>query len=159
MAEVLTSPASKRNAELTTHVVEQQQATLRVLLVNGKKEKLTWLYEAPGVTTKLASDLLKALLSGDDENEDETFQLGEKVTNEHYDRFVVAARAAQVAECPAAAAAARKWAAKWLKVLEEQASVEGETIQKLMSAANSSVPRKLWEVGFLAIDSVIAALY
>ena len=62
MAEVLTSPASKRNAEMTTHVVEQQQAIMRVLLVGGNKEKLTWLYEAPGVTTKLASDLMKALL-------------------------------------------------------------------------------------------------
>jgi len=54
--------------------------------------------------------------------------------------------------------AARKWAAKWVKVLEDQASVEGEAIQKLMSA-NSSQPRKLWEVGLLAIDSVIATLY
>ena len=159
MAEVLTSPASKRNAEMTTHVVEQQQAMMRVLLVGGKKEKLTWLYEAPGVTTKLASDLMKALLSGDNENEDETFQLGEKVTNEHYDRFVVAARDAQVAECPAAVTAARKWAAKWVKVLEEQASVQGEAIQKLMSAAISGQPRKLWEVGLLAIDSVIATFY
>ena len=91
------------------------------------------------------------LLSGDNANEDETFQLGEKVANEHYDRFVVAARDAQVAECPAAVNAARKWAAKWVKVLEEQASVEGEAIQKLMSAAISSQPRKLWEVGLLAI--------
>ena len=37
-----------------------------------------------GYTTKLASDIMKALLSGDNENEDETFQLGEKLTNEHY---------------------------------------------------------------------------
>ena len=69
---------------------------MRMLLCSGDKDKLKWIYEAPNVTTKLASDILKALLSGNNENEDETYQLGEKFTNEHYDRFVGIARDARV---------------------------------------------------------------
>lgn len=143
MAEDLTSPAAKRSAELTTQVVNDQQLVIRTVLCGGDKSKMAWLYAAPKVTTKLASDVLKAILSGDDANEDETFQHGEKLTNDHYDRFVAAARTAQVAECPAAQGAARKWASKWVKVLDEQAEQESEKLQKLMSASTAN-PRKLF---------------
>ena len=143
MPDVVQSPAAKRNAEITAQVVSDQQHILRATLCGGDKTKLTWLYDAPGVTTKLASDLLKALLSGDDENEDETYQWGETFTNVHYDRFVGRARDAQIAECPTQQAASRKWAAKWVKLLDEQASLESDAIQKLLTA-NTANPRRLF---------------
>lgn len=78
---------------------EQVQVSVRARQVTYLL--LTYLHAK--VTTKLASDVLKALLSGDNENEDDAYQLGEKITNDHYDRFVAVARTANVAECPAAA--------------------------------------------------------
>ena len=84
------------------------------------------------------------MLSGDNENEDDAYQLGEKITNDHYDRFVAVARTANMAECPAQAGTSRKWAAKWIKVLEELAIDESDAIQKLMTASAAN-PRKLFQ--------------
>ena len=129
--------------------IGSQKTVLRVTLGEVK-----WLYEIEGLGTKLASDILKVILSGgDDDSEDQTYQLGEKVTNDHLDRFIQTALTAQVAECPNAAASARKWASKWIKQLELQAANEAESLQALI-AADSSAQRKLpFEVGLVAVAS------
>ena len=58
-----------------------------------------------------------------------------------------------MAECPNAAASARKWASKWIKQLELQAANEAESLQALI-AADSSAQRKLpFEVGLVAVAS------
>ena len=145
----ITSPMTRRIAALSTQLVSSQKTVLRVTLGEVK-----WLYEIEGLGTKLASDILKVILSGgDDDSEDQTYQLGEKVTNDHLDRFIQAALAAQVAECPNAAVSARRWASKWVKQLEAQAANEAEGLQALM-AVDSNAPRKLpFEVGLVAVAS------
>ena len=145
----ITSPMTRRTAALSAQLVSNQKTVLRVTLGDVK-----WLYEHEGLGTKLASDILKVILSGsDDDSEDQTYQLGEKVTNDHLDRFIQAALTAQVAECPNAAASARKWASKWIKQLELQAANEAESLQALI-AADSSAQRKLpFEVGLVAVAS------
>ena len=145
----ITSPMTRRTAALSAQLMNNQKTVLRVTLGDVK-----WLYEIEGLGTKLASDILKTILSGNDnESEDETYQLGEKITNDHLDRFIQAALTAQVAECPNAAASARRWASKWVKQLEAQAANEAEGLQALM-AADSNAQRKLpFEVRLVAVAS------
>ena len=145
----ITSPMTRRTAALSAQLVSNQKTVLRVTLGDVK-----WLYEIEGLGTKLASDILKVILSGNDnESEDQTYQLGEKVTNDHLDRFIQAALAAQVSECPTTAAPARRWASKWVKQLEAQAANEAESLQALI-AADSSAQRKLpFDVGLVAVAS------
>ena len=49
---------------------------------------------------------------------------------------------------------ARKWATKWIKVLEDLAVEESEEIQKLMTASAAN-PRKLFQ-GDVRLSAIIA---
>lgn len=64
----ITSPMTRRIAALSAQLVSSQKTVLRVTLGEVK-----WLYEIEGLGTKLASDILKVILSGgDDDSEDQT---------------------------------------------------------------------------------------
>lgn len=143
----ITSPMTRRTASLSAQLMNNQKTVLRVTLGDVK-----WLYEIEGLGTKLASDILKTILSGNDnESEDETYQLGEKITNDHLDRFIQAALSAQVSECPTTATPARRWATKWVNQLVAQAANEAESLQALL-AADSGAARKLpLDVGSVAV--------
>ena len=155
MAEApITSPTTRRISALTAQLVNSQKTVFRVTLGENSADKIKWLYELEGLSTKLAGDILKVVLSGSDNaNEDQTYQLGEKVTNEHLDRFIQAALDASVAECPAAAAPARRWASKWIKQLEAQAANEAEGIQALMAADSNSQRKLPFDVSLVAVAS------
>ena len=113
---------------------------------------------SPPVLADTAARLAK--FEENDENEDETFQLGENLTNDHLDRFVGATRSAQVAECPTAQAAARKWAAKWIRILDDQDLNDQDRRISIAEARIDSLEAKFdaWQTAYMFTGSFVVFL-